>query len=70
MCSLSACTAGTINIEHVTICLSKCISEDAVDMKFSPDVHNNPNNPYIQIKQNTYVQKLSSVIKWDIGEKH
>ncbi len=36
-----------ISIEHVTIFLSKYIFKGAVDMKFSPDVSNNPNNPYI-----------------------
>ncbi len=30
--------AGKINIEHVTIFLSKYISKGAVDLKFSPDV--------------------------------
>ncbi len=54
-------TAGKISIEHVTIFLSKYISKGAVDMKFSPDVRNNPSNPYIQRKQNKYFQKLSSV---------
>ncbi len=45
-------TAGKISIEHVTMFLSKYISKGAVDMKFSPDVGNNPSNPYIQMKQN------------------
>ncbi len=45
-------TAGKISIEHVTIFLSKYISKDAVDMNFSPNVGNNPCNPYIQRKQN------------------
>ncbi len=45
-------TAGKISIEHVTIFLIKYISKCAVDMKFSPDVGNNPSNPYIQRKQN------------------
>ncbi len=45
-------TAGKISIEHVTIFLSKYISKGAVDLKFSPDVGNNPSNPYIQRKQN------------------
>ncbi len=45
-------TAGKISIEHVTIFLSKYISKGAVDMKLSPDVGNNPSNPYIQKKQN------------------
>ena len=44
-------TAGKISIEHVTIFLSKNISKGAIDMKFSPDVGNNPSNPYIQRKQ-------------------
>ncbi len=35
-------TAGKISIEHVTIFLSKYISKGAVDLKFSPDVGNNP----------------------------
>ncbi len=45
-------TAGKISIERVTIFLSKYISKGAVDMIFSPDVGNNPSNPYMQIKQN------------------
>ncbi len=46
-------TVGKISIEHVTMFLSKYISKGAVDMKFSPDVVNNPSNPYIQkMKQN------------------
>ncbi len=49
---LIAKTAGKISIEHVTIFLSKYISKGAVDMKFSPDVGNNPSNSYIQRKQN------------------
>ncbi len=44
-------TAGKISIEHVTIFLIKYISKGAVDMKFSPDVGNNPSDPYIQRKQ-------------------
>ncbi len=47
-------TAGKISIESVTIFLSKYISKGAVDMKCSPDVSNNPSNPYIQRKQNKY----------------
>jgi len=39
-------TAGKISTEHVTIFLSKYISKDAVDMKFSPDV-DNPSNRFI-----------------------
>ncbi len=54
-------TAGKISIEHVTIFLSKCIYKGAVDMKCSPDVGNNPSNPYTQIKQNKLFQKLSYV---------
>ncbi len=38
-------TAGKISTELVTICLSIYISKGAVDMKFSPDVGNNPSNP-------------------------
>ncbi len=53
-------SAGKISIERVIIFLSKYISKDAVDMTFSPDV-DNPSNPYIQIKQNKYVHKLSYV---------
>lgn len=34
--------AGKISIEHVTIFLSKHISKGTTDMKFSPDVGNNP----------------------------
>ncbi len=34
-----------MSIEHVTIFPSKYISKDAVDVKFSPDVGNNPSNP-------------------------
>ncbi len=45
-------TAGKISTEHVNILLSKYISKGAVDMKFSPDVGNNPINPYIQLNQN------------------
>ncbi len=45
-------TAGKISIEHVTIFLSKYISKGVVDLKCSPDVGNNPSNPYIQRKQN------------------
>ncbi len=45
-------TAAKISIEHVTIFRSKYISKGAVDIKFSPDVGNNPSNPYIQRKQN------------------
>ncbi len=41
--------------------LSKYISKGAVDMKISPDVGNNPSNPYIQIKQNKSFQKLRYV---------
>ncbi len=48
-------TASKISIEHVTIFPSKYVSKSAVDMIFSPDVGNNPSNPYIQIKQNKYV---------------
>ena len=40
--------AGTISIEHVTIFLSKYISKGAVDMTFSPDVGNDPSNPYMR----------------------
>ncbi len=54
-------TVGKISIEHITIFPSKCISKCAVDMTFSPDVGNNPSSPYIQRKQNKYVQKLSHV---------
>ncbi len=45
-------TAGKISTEHVNIFLSKYISKGAVDMKLSPDVGNNPSNPYIQWEQN------------------
>ncbi len=42
---------GKLSIEHVTIFpsnyISNYISKGAVDMKFSPDVSNNPSNPYI-----------------------
>ncbi len=44
--------AGKIGIERLNFFLSKYISKGAVDLKFSPDVGNNPSNPYIQIKQN------------------
>ncbi len=54
-------TAGKIIIEHVTIFPSKYISKGTVVMTFSPDVGNNSSNPYIQRKQNKYVQKLSYV---------
>ncbi len=53
--------AGKISFEHIPIFPSKYISKGAVDMTFSPDVDNNPNNSYIQIKQNKYIQKLSYV---------
>ncbi len=62
-------TAGKISIEHVTIFLSKYISKGAVDLKFSPDVGNNPSNLYIQTKQISSEIKLC-VIKWnDTGKK-
>ncbi len=54
-------TAGKISIECITNFLRKYIYEGAVDMKFSPDAGNNPSNPYIQRKQNKYVQKFSYV---------
>ncbi len=66
---LSVYTAAKISFEHVTIFLSKYISKGAADMKFSPDVGNNPRKQYIQLKQNKYVQKLSCVIKWNDREK-
>ncbi len=47
-------TAGKISIQHVTIFLSKYFSKGAVDLKFSPDVGNNPNNTYIQRKENRF----------------
>ena len=50
-------TAGKISIEHVTIFLSKYILKGSIDMKFSPDVGNNPSNPYMQRNQNKYFQK-------------
>ncbi len=59
-------TAGQISIEHVTIFLSKYISKGAVDMKFSPDVDNNPSNPYIQRKQ---IEIKLCVIKWNDAGK-
>ncbi len=43
-------TLGKISIEHITIFLSRYISKGAADMTFSPDVGNNPSNPYIQNK--------------------
>ncbi len=55
-------TAGKISIEQVTIILSKYISEDAVDLKFSPDVNNNPSNPYILIKQKKRTSKKKSYL--------
>jgi len=65
--SYRSCTAGTISVEHLTIFLSKYISKDAVDLKFSPDVGNYPSNPYIQISS---IIKLR-VIKWnDTGKKY
>ncbi len=58
---------GRISIEHVTIFLSNYISKGAVDMKFSPDVFNNPSNPYIQIRSEIKLYE----IKWnDIGKKY
>ena len=39
-------TVGKISIEHVTIFLSKNISNGAIDMTFSPGVGNNPSNQY------------------------
>ncbi len=47
-------TAGKISIEHVTIFLSKYISEGAVDLKFSPDLGNNQSNPYKENKTNRF----------------
>ena len=41
-------TAGKISIEHVNISLKKHISNQAIDMKFSPDVGINPSNAHIQ----------------------
>ncbi len=51
-------SAGKISIEHVTIFLSKYFSKGVVDMKFSPDVGNNPSNSYKEKKTN---KKLSYV---------
>ncbi len=67
VCHLPIYTAGRISIEHVTIFLSNYISKGAVDMKFLPDVFNNPSNPYIQIRSEIKLY----VIKWnDIGKKY
>ena len=40
--------AGKMSIEHVTVFLSKCISEDAIDMKCSPDAEKDPHNPHME----------------------
>ncbi len=45
-------TVSKISIEHVTIIPSKYISKGAVNMKFSPDVGNNPSSPYSKKKKN------------------
>ncbi len=42
-------TAGKMSIEHITLFLIKYISEDAVDLKFPPDVNNNPSNHFKNI---------------------
>ncbi len=47
-------TAGKISIEHVTIFLSKYISKGAVDVNISPDVGNNPSNPYKENETNKF----------------
>ena len=48
-------TAGKISIEHVIIFLSKYISKGAIDMKFSPDVGNNPSKPtYKETNKNKF----------------
>ncbi len=64
---------GKISIEYVTIFRSKYISKGAVDMKCSPDVSNNPSNPYIQINNQKQISseiKLC-VIKWnDTGKRY
>ncbi len=59
-------TLGKISIEHVTIFLSRYISKGAADMTFSPDVGNNPSNPYIQNKTKQINKKIKlCVIKWN-----
>ncbi len=52
-------------IEHVTIFPSKYVSKSAVDMKCSPDVDNNPSNPYIQINSEI---KLCNKMQWHRGK--
>ena len=65
-------TAGKMSIEHVNISLKKHISNQAIDMKFSPDVGINPSNAHIQRNPNIYVQKIKlCVIKWNCtGNKY
>ncbi len=64
---------GKINIEYVTIFPSKYISKGAVDMKCSPDVSDNPSNPYIQINNQKQIcsEIKLCVIKWnDTGKRY
>ncbi len=66
-------TAGKIIIERITIFLRKHISKGAVDMKFSPDVGNNPSNPYIHTKKTKQISseiKLRIIKRNDTGKKH
>lgn len=49
--------ADKISIDHVTSFLSKCISKGATDMKFSPDVANNPSNPHVYRNQTIDILK-------------
>ncbi len=53
-------TAGKISNGRITIFLSKFISKDAVDTKVSRDVGKNPNNPYMQRKQNNMFRNVTT----------
>lgn len=53
-----AFTVGKI-IEHIGKFLSKYISKGDIDMKWSPNVGNNPSNPHMQGNQAIDVYKLS-----------
>lgn len=51
----------TVSFEHIINFLSKYISKGVTDMKFPPDVGNNPSNPHIQRNQTIDVHKLSYI---------
>lgn len=52
-------TVGEIIIERVTNLLTKYISKGTIEVKFSPDVGNNPSNSYMQRNETIGVLKLS-----------